>query len=339
MAVDKYSVTSPQRILDAFSAIGLNSTTWTDEDIVPHAGRKFFRKFNLSDQASLDEKHRVFLYKQIVFYKQCSKVLTEENRTWTMFVDTDEYLSFNYFRQEEIGGRKQTYKCLNDKAQHCRTSGSPIDTLRKLNTTFQDNETIIEFLERNSVQLSMQKQSHCMYLPRVQHGAIEEDHKYHNEIGNPTSTYRDTLPDVLDKSAFRTLRYRLHDSIRNRLAGKSIVDMSRFQEGINHINNPHKIGLDQCYNGEVHTMSVPDASRSFFRVHHYTGSYEEFLARPGDPIRSTATFQQRNNYTVQGRADKMTIWISTFIESIGLEHALNLTQKMHRWARAKPTTE
>ena len=66
---------------------------------------------------------------------------------------------------------------------------------------------------------------------------------------------------------------------------------------------PHR-GPGYCFN--AHKRNVPDASLSFFRVNHYSGSLEELLSRSSDfGRRSVDLFMTRNEYNVSGQSEEV----------------------------------
>ncbi len=85
-----------------------------------------------------------------------------------------------------------------------------------------------------------------------------------------------------------------------------------------------------CFNAG--NRAFPDASASFFRVHHYTGTLEEFLSRPGDGTRTASNFEIRNNYSISGQLDEVVGWLESFIHRVGPRRALYLTQELRDWA-------
>mmetsp|Transcript_30704 Transcript_30704/g.50711 ORF Transcript_30704/g.50711 Transcript_30704/m.50711 type:complete len:201 (+) Transcript_30704:120-722(+) len=78
LAVDPYSVTSPQPILDAYQKhAGLNVTLWTDADY-HYNGTKNWERVVQHPQATPHDRNAGFLWRQHVFYTECAKQLKQE---------------------------------------------------------------------------------------------------------------------------------------------------------------------------------------------------------------------------------------------------------------------
>jgi hypothetical protein len=313
--VDSNSVTSPQHIIDKHQRhTDLNITTWTDQDILHKATRRAHKKYNFNPNATAEEKHRLFIdIKQPLFYKLCAKKLQEEvsydsSSVWTMFVDTDEYIAFNNFQ---------------DTSQY---DDSAHDNFRQLNLTHRYPETVASFLQHNQDRLEQNlNYSYCMYLPRVQHAAIEV---------NPT------FPHGFHEKHFSTVQYPVHASAADsKLLGKTLVDVSKINTNV--IGNPHRINLGECYGAEQGRFADP--SKALFRVHHHLGSVSDFLSRPGDPSRSLKIFQKRNATGAKGWSSSnnwhhdystrsMHWWLISFFNRFGSDKAMALTTKLREQA-------
>jgi hypothetical protein len=100
IAVDPMSHTDPTPILHSYESIGMNITVWTNnsywiDGMYAHEKRTFQR--TMRPTKSYDRKS----YRQKIFYKSCLQHLRDESRTWILLVDTDEYLAFNYYDENE----------------------------------------------------------------------------------------------------------------------------------------------------------------------------------------------------------------------------------------------
>lgn len=327
--MDSNSITSPQQIFDLYQKhTDLNISVWTDRDVLQKATRRARKKYNFSPNATDAEKHRLFIdIKQPLFYKLCSRKLQEEqlqnNATtaWTMFLDTDEYIAFNNYDDKRSN---DTYSKYDDSAK---------ETVEQLNLTYRHPEAIASFLHRNQHGLNKQLDySYCMYLPRVQHAAIEVLPSTNQSLALPLTFH--------EQDDFYTFRYPIHaNADDSKLLGKSIVDVQHTNPNV--IGNPHRINLNECYGAE-HGRRFADASKAFFRVHQHIGSVEDFLARPGDPSRSMETFWKRNatgalgwSYFVDSdrhQTQSMKWWLASFVNQFGVEMAMALTSDLRDWA-------
>lgn len=89
VAVDPASRTSPETIWQPWHDMNnLTIVQWTDDD---------FTERNLIRQADQGDKllHGMHRARQWTFYNACTKHLKDRNRTWTLYIDTDEYVTIN----------------------------------------------------------------------------------------------------------------------------------------------------------------------------------------------------------------------------------------------------
>eukprot|EP00957_Ditylum_brightwellii_P003141 238969-Ditylum_brightwellii.AAC.2 len=102
VGVDLLSHTDPKPILDAYGSIGMNISVWTNDSFWVDGReaheKKDFQITNETDHEALRYRKK---YRQKVFYKSCLQHLHDEMQTWTLLVDTDEYLAFNYYDEQE----------------------------------------------------------------------------------------------------------------------------------------------------------------------------------------------------------------------------------------------
>lgn len=102
VGVDPLSLTDPKPILDLYESI-VNVTTWVDDSFwvdgrAPHE-KKGFRITNETGHEPVRWRYK---YRQNLFYKACLLHLHDEMRTWTLLIDTDEYLAFNHYDEHEV---------------------------------------------------------------------------------------------------------------------------------------------------------------------------------------------------------------------------------------------
>jgi len=327
MLVDKYSITSPRHIIETYERMtDLNVTIWKEDDL-KYRGPPPRKKHNETPA----QFYARYLRKQITFLGQCMTTLQREAREnndtdlWAMFIDTDEYLSFNYFNRITKDGifdkSKESFPCRTAPGRICRKDGSPYQMLDELKIKYEEQpETVASFLDRNREQLQSLNYSNCMYLPRLQHGAIELSHI--------PKARNDSIPQELRVEDFHTLRFPFHSG--SMYWGKSIVKIT---DELNPalIHNPHFIQKDNCF-GSSTSFKFAEPSRSFFRVHHHTGSLEDFLSRPGDLSRTVDNFQKRNSSVVKGESRDTFWWLVSFINRFGMANAMLLTQELREWA-------
>ena len=150
---------------------------------------------------------------------------------------------------------------------------------------------------------------YCIVIPRVAFGAEE----------STLAQVSAQVPSTFDPLHFVTLRFRKH-SLKSgtALPGKSLVDVSRYDPAARPIRNCHRVLRDDCQSG-----THPLFEESLFRIHHYTGSEEQFTARAG---RSQGLFESRSNFTVSGESDEVRGWLQAFVDQVGQKKAFELTE-------------
>lgn len=194
VAVDPKSKTSPTAIFQKWRTHGMVIEQWSDQDyfypITQHnLTRKKFPKLSYATNL-----HRL---RQVTFYEQCMKRLKEQGQTWTILIDTDEYLAFN----------THTEKHLNTTVQ---TPGAFLTFIQQ-ELTKQENET--------KLRTRFQKPP-CIMIPRLRYGSKE----------STTQQIFQNIPSNLNASAFVTLRWRKHAPLNNikvNRVTKAIVDVSQ----------------------------------------------------------------------------------------------------------------
>jgi hypothetical protein len=293
VAVDPRSRTSPTAILDRYRDRGLiDITEWTDTDFMD------FDLIRLRDTKKYDEKNRTktlkdwHRHRQKFFNVACMRRLEEEKRSWTLVVDTDEYLLPNQNAEKDF---------------------------RIRNTA---NQTIYEMLqERDGPKKKDEMISLvCIALPRLRFGVKES---------NETET-QSYAPGGLNGTDFSSVRYRYRTASNNvklNRVGKGMIDVSRVPPGrLNHgpkQGNPHTLVWQYC-NDSYRISPV-----SPFVLHHYAGTFDQFKYR--DDSRSGARSNEAyeafySDEHAEVEDDSIRSWLKEFVASEGHELASALLE-------------
>mmetsp|Transcript_7544 Transcript_7544/g.16306 ORF Transcript_7544/g.16306 Transcript_7544/m.16306 type:complete len:404 (-) Transcript_7544:183-1394(-) len=293
VAVDPLSVTDPSPILDEYARIGLNTTIW---QLDPSKGRDLFSEYK---------------QRQKDFYASCLKQLKSEwiqdhsNAKWALFIDVDEYLSFNHYEEGE------------GKPSHCRGDATCIHDFDEgikngthYRKRFGEFKTAAAYINEPMLDphFYSNKTKPCIVISRLLFPAKETGLN-----GLPT------LPSGLNASNFHTLRFRHRASVIEPQIGKSMVDLSRMRDY--NIPSIHRLN-NNCTgnNGWVHNSEMG------FRVHHYVGTWESFR-RPGFDSRGKRKFDERNRVKALKLDTSIdTTWLTKFVNQVGIHRALTLTQ-------------
>ena len=327
IAVDPLSISQPDFILDKFRQIGINITKWTDRDF-------FYRgKGQWEDvappNASQEAIYKSHLYRQKLFLTSCVQTLKREGRSWTALIDTDEFLVFNRYEQEEGSPWDCTHKysdvrvpnktaldmCTSAYHAHMLThSQHPRNLMPRPGT---HNSTFAHYWEDHWSDLMAWHEWHnrpCIVLPRIQMQAQDSNESIVSMI-----------PPGFNVNAFHTIRYRKHGDRQNKIPGKSILNVSGDFPREAFINNPHRVLSRAKCKGE----RIAKNSDSIFRVQHYTGSPEVFLSREG---RRADQFDERNSHDVRGETFEAVGWLKAFVRGVGKRKARELTEGLREWA-------
>lgn len=220
---------------------------WSDDDFfqmttnVTTAAKKFPK---LSEATNL---HRL---RQTTFYEECMKRLHQQGKTWTILIDTDEFLAYN-----------------------THTDNVNLNT-SSTTTTVQTPATFWTFLQnevakkQNETRLRTRFQNPpCIMIPRLRYGSKPSlPHKVSKEVPHP-----------FNGSAFLTLAWRKHaplNSIKLNRVTKAIVDVSHIPPEDMIVTNLHH-PTRYCSERLV-TMRI---RASYFVVRHYLGTWEQFSFR------------------------------------------------------------
>ena len=318
VAVDPFSLTSPVPILEKFRELGVDIEVWRDKDYL-YSGEYFWQSPARRNDTGL-RKVRAHRWRQGVFYSQCLRDFKRRgNHKWTLLIDTDEYLTFNNYDKHE--GKPIFWS----ESQNVTARGILIKKFKekikkgehhRLHLPQIGNATISQYIATQAG-ANPQWDHTCILVPRVQFGANE----------STTEEISSQVPQGFHPRAFHTLRYRKHGPRHPYPAwpGKSLVHVSRYDN--REILNPHKVMETNC---SSHSP-FPDYADMDLRIHHYTGSLEFFLSRPGDIRRSKEDFEKRNS-NAKGSDDTLRGWLGVFIELVGKDKALEATEHMREWA-------
>ena len=303
---DPLAITSPEPILDAYREIGMEITLWHESD--------FFQKGQGEKLAnvSIEEKFAAHQVRQRRFISACTTQLRSENATWTMLVDTDEFVTLNRYQGEAAQEGKPS-------------SEASIEVRKKLPIVGQPNSTLAHVIAgRTNADNKLFQNWGCITLPRIffgPHSSTEEE-------------IQSQVPDGFNPRFFYTLNHRKHapwKRNKSTLGGKSIVDLSRNQDKfLNRVHIAYNPDHKLC-----NTNVYPNFADSIFRVHHYTGTEEDFMSKSGELKRSSRErFQQRISWRpgAEEGDDDTRGWLARFVELVGKRKAWFLTECLRAWA-------
>eukprot|EP00591_Stephanopyxis_turris_P014377 CAMPEP_0195537298 /NCGR_PEP_ID=MMETSP0794_2-20130614/47655_1 /TAXON_ID=515487 /ORGANISM="Stephanopyxis turris, Strain CCMP 815" /LENGTH=416 /DNA_ID=CAMNT_0040670973 /DNA_START=90 /DNA_END=1340 /DNA_ORIENTATION=- len=326
VGLDPFSLTSPVPILDKFRELGMHVHVWNESYHFPGEYN------NGTSQQHLLEAYEK---RQRNFFKQCMKQLKQEKHGWTVFIDTDEYITFNPYRHDE----GHAYRC-TQKHEESDEKGLAVCNETYVNATIRTrlpnigSSTISDFLASDDgkgwVDHHMfNKSKSCAVLPRV----------FFTTRSNITTHNKESamhlVPEGFDVDEFRTFLYHDHSAWQSVNVGKSMVYAKKYIYD-QKMKSPHVVGGKQnCFNG-------PFVKHDEFplRVQHYQGSFEEFV-RPGYLKKTPVFFEkirQDWKFAPVGLDSSIEPWLTKFVELVGKEKALEVTLEARRWAFSNDAT-
>ena len=317
VAVDPSSLESPSRLLQRWERqtreIGdpLLAVVWSDPDYMPqeflkkgyHIPPRFlngdaktskWHEGHEDHETVVADKLRInnHRFRQVTFLSSCFRYMRSQNRTWTVHIDTDEYVVVNPFL------RKQT--------QRFRTLSVP-DSPREASSVMK----LLQGVVRNS-RLRSQANYPCISMPRLLFGSVEDG-------SDPQRT-------VLGRKAteLETLRWKYHTSFEDKERNaqpKVIVDVSAvpdedemFRPKPFSIHRPSKALCRRIDQLDFHKPEKFPLS-----VQHYLGSWERYYAR-NDTRRSKRVYEFKAEVS-DGREDWIASWVDGFVQRMGQERA------------------
>ncbi len=296
VGVDTLSHTDPTPILDAYQqSVGMKITTWKNDSFWIDGVESWAKKeYVITNSTSYDDLRKRKRYRQNIFYEACFRKLQKEKRTWTMMIDVDEYLAFNFYEESE------------------KKSSSDYNVT---NTRSEINESPPETMAEVVKHWDIDPKLPCVTFARYLFTSTETFGDNSTELPHQL-----LLHPGFNASLFHTLRYRQRAPLNGQQAGKSIIDASRYNGAP--INNPHRIPK-LCTGSNV----FPNNKVMPFRVHHYVGSWEAFRS-PGFDPRGRSYFDKRNNVKNTVQDSTMSAWLDRFTLLVGADKAIEMTQTL-----------
>ena len=387
VAVDPRSKTSPQPVLDRWNG-RINITLWEDHDYNPNYmenlqkegcraahNMRYTTYYREQQQREKQEnpnhtngtsttlssiprseiigRHWLSVHRlrQPMFMSECMKQLKRENRSWTLLIDTDEYLTVNNKVDERMKSDLRTY------VPSFSSSASDNDQDNNNTTTTTDDNMgttkildRIQDIQRYNVTRNMSGskwlprpkmyQSGCYGVPRLSFG-VKEDNNNNNETNDTekissSETNTDIPPNnrygksYFNTSTMATLRFQ-YSSNKQQTNGKPIVDVSKVE--YKHLRSKSVSvhpGLKGYCTKNAKDIMIKD---SYFVVHHYAGSYEQWIFRKSDSRISKHTMSYEkylDKYKDMKYSDSkipydtISGWFPKFVKEVGIEDAQKL---------------
>jgi hypothetical protein len=284
VTVDPHSRTRPTAILDR----------WRDRMYIEEWNDRSFLRFHLmrNENDTVAIRHLKHRWRQSTFYKGCIRSLRQFNRTWTTFIDSDEYLAINS-------------RTVDNTALRMQQPGHVADFFHEITRQAQSDPNYT---------FAVNFGQPCVLLSRAMYGSVESTDE---EI-------RRDVPDFLDPARFDTLRWRHRSNTVDFAFAKSLIDVSQVEQ--HHIagrGTAHKVLIEMCKSKSFLPYTLP------IGIHHYLGSWEQYSyrddARDGGDAHSYKTWQRKGSALVS-TDDEIRPWIRGFVNMVGNGTALSLLE-------------
>lgn len=281
VAVDPNSKTSPSYIFDRWRKYVMTIEEWNDTDFMTGEEKRKARKGRHSPGTNL---HR---FRQRAFYARCMKTLKKENHSWTLLIDTDEYLTLNsYTHQHDVDVERPA--------------------------------TMMKFLKEATHNKTINLQpSPCIMLPRLSYGGME----------STADQISKDIPNGFNGSDFVTQRFRKHGPLRMLHGmAKTIIDLSRVNpKHISVHQSPHRPIFQYCPKPllRIKVSQSPLVVRHYVGTFEQFSFRDD--ARTVDGMKTNQTYALQKNYTF-GQDDAIRPWLKGFVDSMGTIEAMELLE-------------
>ncbi len=313
VAVDPTGTTTPKHILDLWrdADMGMEIVLWDDMDYGHW----------INDE--LDDKHK-HRDRQKRFITECQRHHKAKNREYVVIIDPDEFVTYNIIHDSEP---KYHTHHIEDTPKEFTTKEytDAMKQLRKGLPKYLDRHTtIFDYLQKHKGNEPWESEI-CHLMVRLYFSAIDSDVKLIEKAN--VSQYG------LDHHKFSTLRYFHHD-VRTDFGmnryGKVLVNLKKtpWEELDRDMYSIHNPNYPSC------THPLKPYINGILRVHHYLGSWEQYIAR--DDVRRTKEKYEEGNSADAGIDTQLQDWLHRFVEIVGAEKSRKLLQYAGKLDVKKP---
>lgn len=292
----------PRTVLQRWNGTGLKYWVLEASEFV---GRHGLKNRGPNDP---DEHHHAFLYRQRGFITTCAELMKEQNMSWVLYTDSDEFVVINRF-----GGEDDTQEFHQRSRPDNETSTTLYNMRKSLSEWKQQDFTVLEALRR--LEKDVQEPDTCVLMPRLRFGALENV-----TCEGESTAVADMARHDYHYSHMSTLRYKIHAGTMNFPAnkfGKVMVDLSRLtgdqvREWPKNIHRPFKPACPR---------PVVWYAEAVFALNHYTASWERYSSR--HDLRRTCQAWMKMAYFQEGNSCHQRIheWFPRFVKQMGKRRA------------------
>jgi hypothetical protein len=294
--VDPTSRSSPDFIFQRWKG-RIHIEKWSEDSVIPS---HIFKKVQ-NGNITLSGLHR---HRQQFFYGYCLRHLRERNASWTLLVDTDEFVVPNP---------------MSDLSNRVPYSLREPGVVRKLLQMGIKNRRIQDAGFTPS----------CLLIPRIQ---------MTNQLPDDSTLITQQIPNGFSGEDFLTTKWLFHNEREiytgHNLDGKNLINLDhvKLNEIPTKIRNVHYVLPDNCPVSDGERLSHPD---TWLWIYHYLGSLEQYTFRrdprddiQGRPKRNETLWKSAGQEHGKGMIHNDTVmlreWIAGFVESVGQVEAERL---------------
>mmetsp|Transcript_28107 Transcript_28107/g.68348 ORF Transcript_28107/g.68348 Transcript_28107/m.68348 type:complete len:519 (-) Transcript_28107:234-1790(-) len=338
VGVDPRSQTSPTQILQRWTGL-IDITEWHEVDFMPPELIDKHLHMDPSDHQGLTD---LFRQRQEHFYTRCMARLKYERKTWTAFIDTDEYILIN--KNAMSGYRVYPFEESNSEVSKTMTvldgiqrmTSSPATTIQQQQQQDVDGKEEKTLPTKSQV---YQQTSPCLAMARVAFGVKESEA---NQIQNGVPTFWGLrfLPTIFSPTNFQTMRWRYHSgrgAKKTNKISKSLLDVSQIESDLFVPHEQVMVHLPSkkyCHTGGApshlaKTSTSKDGggggleqhlwvlnAHSPLVVHHYSGTWEQWSHRKDTRGKRTWENYQKMAYDA-ATDDTVRPWLQQFVDQVG----------------------
>lgn len=228
--------------------------------------------------------------------------------TWTMHIDTDEYVVPSKLFREKVTITTTDYV----KTEPIET---PASVLHLLQRAARKNPALINYP--------------CVSMMRLLFGSVVDSSS--SNSSNSSGGTAATVPEGFNSTAFESLRWRYHAPETNMSyhgSPKVIIDVSAIPAKGFHddlVFSIHRPMRKYCPTSS--DLDYTDYHKQPIAVNHYLGSYERYSGK-SDNRRSRAIYDNKALVNA-GTDDGMQLWLRGFVTDMGKESATKLLGKQY----------
>lgn len=229
--------------------------------------------------------HHALIHRQKGFVTACTQILQREGVTWTIFIDSDEFLVMNPMTKEDetllrVGG--DGHFSISNHSRQIRT---------RIRDDFLSKRTVAELIH------GMQLTSHmgiCYTIPRLLFGTYENSSCANSDQVLVHEEAKSFLKERLQYlNTMRFLRHGKKGDFASSKFGKVMIDVSALSRETVTKRVPssiHRPFRDVC--GPAGAAHFPNA---YFFAAHYIGGWERYSSREGDHRRNYGEWSVRSS--------------------------------------------